>query len=657
MQFRCSSMMILLGLLLFISARTAGQCTSGWTWYGSGASPQPSSVTSNTSGAHPGPLDGAARWANPTNGDLYVFGGSSINPSGSLSLVQSALWRWTRITATWSLLGGSPVDQPQIPLSLSPVWPQGMWAPLVAQLSNGDVLLFGGMDNVTMNNFVWRFYLATESWSFLFGVTSAPLGPIPNYSAPTAPIGQYGVSAPTARVTPSGAVDNSDRLWIYGGYASYLSPSVDWGDVWSFDPSAGTWAYWGTQPPLSHSNSSLNQPGIRNAQVMAFAGNSFWVFGGNYGVVGNTEVWQLSLNGTWSYVSGCFSSQGGCAAAFPACNSSFPCRCTAGPSACHPPPKDYASVWSNRDDAFFLFGGASFVLAGYTQLWNDVWMFNITENRWSWLGGSNAANAVGTYSGSPGNVSQLNSPGARFSRGVNAAYQPCGRVYIYGGTGYSASSTEVLGDLWIADLCWLTGGTPPATCSPVSSPFTAPVITTSSSPSASMVPSASLVPSVSNQATLFISGPVVVNGSFAQSPAGTLVLAAVIASNVPLITVLGCSNVSGALVLQLNRSVVSDTLLPLLSSPCLTGTFDSISVTGSSTCVRAGAQSQSAGILSVFLQSCSSLNVPLIIGLAGAGLLVLASAAVASAILYRRCRPHSKAFGYGADDDDGVILL
>ena len=81
--------------------------------------------------------------------------------------------------------------------------------------------------------------------------------------------------------------------------------------------------------------------------------------------------------------------------------------------------------------------------AGYL---NDLWKFD--SKKWTWVGGSNTANAGGTYprnagsTGTPGNRSALFTRiGAREGAAIWSDLK--GGCYMFGGEGYGSSSSGI----------------------------------------------------------------------------------------------------------------------------------------------------------------------------------------------------------------------
>ena len=70
---------------------------------------------------------------------------------------------------------------------------------------------------------------------------------------------------------------------------------------------------------------------------------------------------------------------------------------------------------------------------------NDLWMFNITSQMWTWVSGNNTANAVGVY-GTKGVSSANNYPGSRYGHSM-VLHPSLNCLFVFGGEGYATSAT------------------------------------------------------------------------------------------------------------------------------------------------------------------------------------------------------------------------
>lgn len=78
-----------------------------------------------------------------------------------------------------------------------------------------------------------------------------------------------------------------------------------------------------------------------------------------------------------------------------------------------------------------------FILAIY----GDMWRFNLTNNRWTWIAGSSSTNSVTVY-GTKGVESSTNRPGARYYSSMFTDAN--GVVYMFGGLGFDTATNGKL---------------------------------------------------------------------------------------------------------------------------------------------------------------------------------------------------------------------
>jgi N-acetylneuraminic acid mutarotase len=102
--------------------------------------------------------------------------------------------------------------------------------------------------------------------------------------------------------------------------------------------------------------------------------------------------------------------------------------------------------WTDTGGNLWLFGGYGQDSTGTSGYLNDLWEFNVTSKAWTWVSGSNTANAQGVY-GTQGNSSSSNVPGGR-SNAVSWIDKN-GNLWLFGGTVFlSAGNSVPLNDLW-----------------------------------------------------------------------------------------------------------------------------------------------------------------------------------------------------------------
>ncbi len=203
-------------------------------------------------------------------------------------------------------------------------------------------------------------------------------------------------------------------------------------------PNAG--GVYGTQGVAAQGNT----PGARAAGgSWTDAAGNFWLFGGSgydvYGIQksGLSDLWKRDwATGFWTWVSG--PSEGSLAGVYG----------TLGvPDVANfPGARTNPVTWIDKQGNLWLFGGTGLDGIGSPGDLNDLWKFDPLANQWTWVAGSNLANALGTY-GMLGVPSSLNVPGARDS--AVAWADGDGNLWLFGGNGeIPPGVTGALNDLW-----------------------------------------------------------------------------------------------------------------------------------------------------------------------------------------------------------------
>src|SRR2546427_169364 len=293
---------------------------------------------------------------------------------------------------------------------------------------------------------------------------------------------------PPARLGAATWTDNTGNLWLFGGSngANYLN------DLWEFHAStlsadftasAGQWTWQsgastqfvdqnGVYPPTANP-----YPGARtNAVSWTDASGNFWLFGGfgkdGAGTLGFlNDLWEYT-GGTWTFISGSSLANQVGIYGTPGVAS--------GTNA--PGGRQEAVGWADAVGNLWLFGGegedgnnpptANGIL-------DDLCVYNITANQWTFVMGNTTANQTGVYEAQTvvGPVSTIGAastcgltvglavggkvicspvsttgalPGSRW--GASGWTDAGGNFRLYGGWGLDSSGTNgngALNDLWV----------------------------------------------------------------------------------------------------------------------------------------------------------------------------------------------------------------
>jgi N-acetylneuraminic acid mutarotase len=320
--------------------------------------------------------------------------------------------------------------------------------------NSGNFWLFGGLGfdavgTYDMLNDLWKYSFQTNEWIWIGGDILADK------------VGIYGTQGmassnnkPGARIFGSTWADASGNLWLFGGVGNGTVNNQDLlNDVWKYNISTGQWTWvkgssstmqtanYGT---LNVSNNS-NRPGARlGACNWIDASGNFWMFGG-YGVANNTltgslsDLWKYnSVTNQWVWINGNnLIDQNGVYGTLGVASTSNKPGSRAG-----------ANAWADNAGNIWMFGGNGFdATSAADDILSDLWKFNINNNQWTWIHGSNSQLNNGIY-GTLGQPSASNRPGARYS--ASNWIDDNGNFWLFGGNGLDESSafSDNLNDLW-----------------------------------------------------------------------------------------------------------------------------------------------------------------------------------------------------------------
>ena len=262
---------------------------------------------------------------------------------------------------------------------------------------------------------------------------------------------------PSARQGTASWSDNQGRLWMFGG-AGYDAGGTNGAlnDLWRFDPSNGQWTWVGG----SNKANGLGVYGNAGKQTIgtiiggrAYAAHwtdkngNLWLFGGNgFDSAGNVgylgDMWMISpVTGTPTWMGG----------------SNTVNTATSG----MPGPRAYATVWTDAQGNFWLFGGQTVNSSGTSVLYNDLWTFNPSTSQWTNISGSTTAGSTAGVYGTMGTTAATNAPGARL--GGAGWTDNNGFLWLFGGSGYdTAGAGGILNDMWkfdpsVKQWTWVAG--------------------------------------------------------------------------------------------------------------------------------------------------------------------------------------------------------
>jgi hypothetical protein len=317
----------------------------------------------------------------------------------------------------------------------------------------GNFWLYGGnsVGNVGMLNDLWEYGPSTGQWIWQGG--SDVLGVPASYGSQGAPAAG---NDPGAREGAASWTDAAGNLWLFGGDSLASQTWEDFNDLWSYNPTTGLWTWVGGSNSAANAGSygtlgvpaAGNLPPARTDSITwVDSAGIFWLFGGaqlksdgSYLAILN-DLWSYSpTTGLWTWVGG---------ASTPNAAGVYGTQGTAAAGNV-PGARLGGSAWLDASGNVWLFGGLGPYQAGVAQEYNDLWEYNPASDHWTWVGGSNGANAAGIY-GTQHAAAAGNGPGARVS--AVSWKDHAGNFWLFGGYGYAqAGGLGNLNDLWEYNL-------------------------------------------------------------------------------------------------------------------------------------------------------------------------------------------------------------
>lgn len=456
---------LLLTIACFTALLSKAQITaaSQWTWlkgdntaeatgvYGTKGTPAPANK--------PGARERSASWTDAA-GNFWLFGGNGYNETfaqGAGAL--NDLWKYDKATNQWAWIkGDNTLNNTGVygtqGVEAAANQPGGRdWAAFWTDAS-GNFWLFGGSGvaatGTGLLNDLWKYNPATNSWTWIKGDNTENAG------------GSYGTQGSPATANKPGArygattwTDAAGNLWLFGGRGYLLTNGslANLNDLWRYNPSTAQWtwvsgsnvsddpAVYGTQGVPS----AANKPGGRfGSASWSDATGNLWLFGGeaNLGVVFSSynDLWKYSpATNQWAWMKGDNTANN---------TGVYGVQGTANP-ANKPGARYMGTSWMDAAGNFWLFGGQLFYTSaggfGPQDAYNDLWKYTPADNNWTWVKGDATRNNYGVY-GTQNSAAASNKPGGRF--GPVSWTDNTGSVWLFGGSGYAASTRGSLNDLW-----------------------------------------------------------------------------------------------------------------------------------------------------------------------------------------------------------------
>lgn len=125
----------------------------------------------------------------------------------------------------------------------------------------------------------------------------------------------------------------------------------------------------------------------------------------------------------------------------------------------YPGSRSSPSHWSDSSGNLWLFGGSNSAFSPEGGNLNDLWKYESSSGKWTWVGGDTLVNQTGVY-GTKGTASPGNKPGTR--SGTVSWSDAAGNLWMFGGSFYTANSSGLLNELWKYNIStgqwtWVSG--------------------------------------------------------------------------------------------------------------------------------------------------------------------------------------------------------
>lgn len=318
----------------------------------------------------------------------------------------------------------------------------------------GDLWLYGGQGTPNAGfdyvSDLWKYTISTNNWTWMGG---------PGTLTQAAVYGTLGIpnsaNTPGARGGSASWVDASGDLWLYGGY----NANGSYNDMWRYTISTGMWTWMGGSTltnqlpvygPVTVATASAWPRGSRNLVSWKDPTGNFWMYDPLYGY----EVWRYSpLTNQWAWMSGASTNT-----VISGTYMSVYGTLGVSSTTVHPGER-YTEGTSDAAGNLYVFGGEVYTATSFGRA-NDLWMYNITTNQWTWISGTQSTSSMGSY-GTLGQYASSNVPPGRYGHVMWADWLN-NRILIFGGEISSTASTLWLNDTWSFDLtssqwAWIKG--------------------------------------------------------------------------------------------------------------------------------------------------------------------------------------------------------
>eukprot|EP01080_Neovahlkampfia_damariscottae_P003698 gene3698-6512_t len=377
------------------------------------------------------------------NSNFYIFGGFKFYEH------MNDFWKYDSSEGKFELVGKGEnklgiYGEKGVPSADN--WPGARESSVTWTDSKGLLWLFGGRgygvnDTLGYLNDLWKFDGKLWTWvSGDKGVNTNSMVIEPRVYNP--------LHKPGSRALATGWINSKDEVFIFGGSGYAVDPAPMekiLGDVWQYDSINNMWRLVGGSPfseyfPAVYGERNtpnpMNFPGSRKRSCgFVDTEDNLWLFSGKRQPQNSFELlndlWKFS-NGSWIWVSGDSTADE---------PGVYGDKNVPGEKN-KPGSRENAFCYCDSNNRIWTFGGngKSKELSGKL---NDFWLYDMTIDQWTWTGGTDKENDIGSFGTrrQAGGIPSSRESGNHFLDHEN-------NFWIFGGYGFDAENEGNLGDLW-----------------------------------------------------------------------------------------------------------------------------------------------------------------------------------------------------------------
>jgi len=387
-------------------------------------------------------------------GMFWSFGGSGIYGW------RGDLWRFNPETLEWTWMKGSqeeshPGSYGEMGVPAETNAPPARGFGMANWTDNeGNLWMYGGLSSyqsvgIHIYADLWKYDVETDLWTWMNGSQESHVDPV---------YGMPGIPSPDVHPgsrSEMGAtwVDQEGDLWLFGGGGEGFGTAyILYNDLWKYDIELNQWAYmrgqtFGGAPSVYGMQGvpdEMNEPSGRMAYgSWVDSGGNFWMMGGHVQQSGSftyDDLWRYNPGtNEWTWMRG---------STEPGNEGSFGTKGIASMANTPPARFENRANWT-EGDKLYMFGGYYHIQSGLNIMLNDLWMYDIPSNTWTWLSGDSLGQLPVPVHGDFGVPAPENTPGGRM--GALAWYAGDNEAYIFGGYEYYPefpSSSLTTNEIW-----------------------------------------------------------------------------------------------------------------------------------------------------------------------------------------------------------------